>query len=128
MFQPAPGRLPYDLDKIIRNTPPVSGVFALYSRAECVGVGASDDICASLLQTYYEYDPCLDGKQLTHITFDLVPPELRGDRMTDRVRELGPLYMMGTNLPDSEHRRRAQENERRAWILVADAQNQAARC
>jgi hypothetical protein len=31
MFQPAPGRLPYDLDKIIRNTPPVSGVFALYS-------------------------------------------------------------------------------------------------
>jgi hypothetical protein len=126
MSQPAPGRLPYELDTIIQCTPPASGVYALFCRAECVGIGASDDICASLLESYYTYDPRLDGKQLTHFTFDLVPPEYRVDRMTERIRELGAVCTLGTGFPDFDHRRLAQGEERQTGRRVADAPTQAA--
>jgi hypothetical protein len=47
MSQPASDRLPYELDTIIRCTPPASGVYTLFASTECVGVGASNDVCAS---------------------------------------------------------------------------------
>jgi hypothetical protein len=104
MSQTATGRLPYELGTIIRSTPPVSGVYVLFTHAECVAVGASDDICASLLETYYGYDPRLYGKEFTHFAFDLVSPELRVGRMTDRIRELRPLYILGSGSPKSDQR------------------------
>ena len=118
MSQQAPGQLSYELDTIIRCTPPVSGVYALFSGDECVGVGASDDICASLLETYYGYDPHLDGKLFTHFTFDLVPPEQRMVRMTDRIRELRPLHTLGTGSPEFNQRQFAEGAARQTAMLV----------
>ena len=126
MSRPAQERLPYELDTIIRCTPPVSGVYALFSGDECVGVGASDDICGSLLETYNGYDPNPDGKLFTHFTFDLVPPELRAARMTDRIRELGPLHTIGTGSREFDQRRLAQGKRRRAEMLAAVAPTQVA--
>ena len=88
MSHHTPGKFTYDLHTIIRNAPPMSGVYAIFSHSECLYVGASDDVCASLLEIYYEDHPCLNDKYLAHFTFDLVPPEVRGPRQTDRIREL----------------------------------------
>jgi hypothetical protein len=126
MCQPASGRLPYELDTITRCAPPASGVYALFCRAECVGVGASDDICASLLKTYYEYDPRLDGKQFTHFTFDLVPPEHRVARMSDRIRELGALCTLDTGFPAFDQQSQARGDERQPGRLVTDTPAQMA--
>jgi len=47
-------RFNYELYSITRNAPPLSGVDVIYSRAECIYVGESDDVCASLLEHYFE--------------------------------------------------------------------------
>lgn len=91
MSHQAPGRLPYDLHTITQNAPPLSGVYAIFSPSECLYVGASDDICASLLEIYYEDQPWLNDEYLAHFSFDLVSPDGRGARQTDRIRELQPV-------------------------------------
>jgi hypothetical protein len=90
MVQQAAGKFAYILDTITQNAPVMSGVYTLYSRGVCLYVGESDDICASLLQHYYEDNPSLNDKEITHFTFDLVPPEARRGLLLDRTRQLGP--------------------------------------
>jgi hypothetical protein len=90
MSQQAPGGFTYNLDTITQKVPPESGVYALFSRTTCVYVGESDDVCAGLLEAYYEDNPCLNDKEITHFGFDLVPPEARVARQVDRIREFRP--------------------------------------
>ena len=90
----------YDLDSITQNAPPVSGVFMIYSWDACVFVGESDDICASLLEIYYEANPCLAKKHLTHFSFELAPPEARGTLQCECIGELGPACNLGQGLPE----------------------------
>jgi hypothetical protein len=82
--------LTYNLDTITRNAPPMSGVYTLFSRGKCVYVGEGDDVCAGLLEAYYEDNPCLNDKDVTHFAFDLVPPEARVTQQINRIRELRP--------------------------------------
>ena len=86
----ASGRFNYELHSITRNAPPQSGVYAIFSRAECIYVGESNDICASLLEHYFEADPGLDEKELTHFTFELASSEIRVERQDDYIRQLAP--------------------------------------
>jgi hypothetical protein len=90
MVQPSTGKLVYTLDTITRNAPVISGVYALHSREACLYVGESDDICASLLEHYYVYTPCLNDKEITHFTFDLASSEVRRALLIDRIRQLSP--------------------------------------
>jgi hypothetical protein len=82
-------KITYDLNSITRKVPPSPGVYSVYSRNECVYVAESDDVCASLLELYFEDNPSLNEKELTHFTFDLVASELRGARQNDRNRNFG---------------------------------------
>ena len=68
----------------------MSGVYTLFAFGVCVYVGESDDICATLLEHYYEYDPWLNDKEITHFTFELAPPEVRRALLTDRIQQLRP--------------------------------------
>ncbi len=90
----------YQLETITRNAPTISGIFMIYSRSRCVYVGESDDVCASLLEIYYEDNPCLNDKHLTHFSLDLVPPEARVARETERIREFGPICNLRRGSPD----------------------------
>jgi hypothetical protein len=103
MIQQATEKFSYTLDTITRKAPVVSGVYTLFSRGECLYVGESDDICASLLQQYYEYNPCLNDKEITHFTFDLVPPNVRGAMLMDRIRQLGPTCTPRAGSPRCPH-------------------------
>ena len=100
MSQQAPGRLPYDLHTITQNAPPQSGIYAIFSPSECLYIGASDDICASLLEIYYEDQPHLHDKHLSHFSFDLVSSGDRGARQTDRIRELRPVCNLRMGSPE----------------------------
>ncbi|HYL82378.1 MAG TPA: hypothetical protein VEU07_16290 [Candidatus Acidoferrum sp.] len=90
MVQQTTGRFAYVLDTITRKAPVMSGVYTLFSHEACLHVGESDDICASLLEHYYEYDPWLSDKEITHFSFDLAPPQMRGALLIDRIQQLGP--------------------------------------
>ena len=94
--QPMPGRYFYTLDTITRNAPPMSGVYILFSRGTCVYVGESDDVCAGLLEAYYEDNPCLNDKEITHFTFDLAPRDARRARQVERIREFRPACNLRT--------------------------------
>jgi hypothetical protein len=108
MSQHTPGTFTYDLHTIIQKAPPMSGVYAIFSRGECLYVGASVDICASLLEIYYENQPCLNDNHLTHFSFDLDPPEVRGARLTDRIRELRPVCNLRAGSPECRRCRLSQ--------------------
>lgn len=95
-----PSKLTYDLDSITRNVPSVSGVFVIYSWDACVFVGESDDVCASLLEIYYEANPCLARNKLTHFTFELGPPDSRAGRQFECIQELGPACNLGQKSPE----------------------------
>ena len=90
MVQLATGKFAYTLNTITRNAPVTSGVYTLFSRGVCLYVGESDDICASLLGHYYEDNPCLNDKEITHFTFELASPEARRALLNDRILQLGP--------------------------------------
>ena len=92
-------RFPYTLDTITRNAPPASGTYAIFSRAECVYVGSSDDLCADLLAMYYEDRPCLNEREFTHFIFDLAPQELREGQRNYCIRELRPVCNLRTASP-----------------------------
>ncbi|HSC70381.1 MAG TPA: hypothetical protein VLH58_03460 [Candidatus Methylomirabilis sp.] len=74
MLQRAPGKFAHTLDTITQSAPVFSGVYMLFSRGVCVYVGASDDMCGSRLEHYYEDNPCLNEKDGTHFAFEVVPP------------------------------------------------------
>lgn len=96
MAQYAADRFPYTLDTITQSAPPMSGTYAIFSRAECMYVGDSDDVCADLLAMYYEDRPCLNEREFTHFLFNLAPPELREAHRIDRIREFAPLCNLRT--------------------------------
>jgi hypothetical protein len=77
----------YDLRTITRNVPPSPGVYSVFSGGECVYAGTADDICAGLLELYFESNPRLDEKEFTHFSFDLIAPDSRGKRSKDGIRE-----------------------------------------
>ena len=91
MAQQASDRLLYTLDTITQKVPPTSGTYEVFSRAECMYVGESDDVCAELLAMYYEDRPCLNERDFTHFLFTVAPPDLREAHRIDRIRELAPL-------------------------------------
>jgi hypothetical protein len=111
MSQRMPGGFPYDHHSIIRNAPPVSGVYVIYSPSECVYVGESDDICASLLEIYYEGNPCLNDKYLTHFSFDLVAPQARVARQADRIQEFRPACNLQTGASNGGQCRTSERTE-----------------
>jgi hypothetical protein len=78
----------YDLKTITRNAPASPGVYSIFAGAECVYVETSSDVCAGLLEIYFDDNPRLNEKVLTHFTFDLAAPGLRAVRQNDRIREL----------------------------------------
>ena len=104
MTPQASDKLVYDLNTITKNAPPSSGVYSIFSRAECVYVGTSDDVCAGLLEIYFQSNPGLDEKELTHFTFDLVAPEMRAARQRDRNRELAPVCNLEMEFSSSSRR------------------------
>jgi hypothetical protein len=108
MIQQATEKFSYTLGTITRNAPVVSGVYTLFGRGECLYVGESDDICASLLEHYYNYNPCLNDKEITHFTFDLVPSNVRGALLIDRIRQLDPNCTPRAGSPRCPHCRSAQ--------------------
>src|SRR5574341_2290463 len=112
MLQHAPGKFAYDLHTITRNAPPTSGVYAIFSPSECIYVGASDDVCASLLEIYYEDQPCLNDRHLTQFSIDLVPAEAREARKTERIRQLRPVCNLHMGSPECNHCRLAVENRK----------------
>jgi hypothetical protein len=98
----------YELPSIIQNAPTQSGIFAIFSWEQCLFVGESEDICASLLEIFYEANPCLTRKHLTHFIFELAPPESRVVRLKERIRELEPACNLGMGSPDCKYCRLAQ--------------------
>ena len=103
MSPQVPGAFKYDLQSITKNAPPVSGVYTLFSPSECLYVGESDDICASLLETFFGENPSLNGHYPTQFTYDLVSPTSRVARQADRIRELGPVCNLGAGSKESGH-------------------------
>ena len=108
MSPQVPGAFKYDLQSITKNAPPVSGVYTLFSPSECLYVGESDDICASLLETFFGENPSLNGHYPTQFTFELVSPNSRVARQADRIRELGPVCNLGVRSPQLGHIRGPQ--------------------
>jgi hypothetical protein len=70
-------KLTYDLNSITRKVPPRPGIYSIFSRNECVYIAESDDVCAGLLELYFEDNPSLNEKELTHFTFELVSTSSR---------------------------------------------------
>jgi hypothetical protein len=98
----------YDLKTITKKAPPSPGVYSIFAGAECVYVGTSNDICAGLLEVYFESNPSIDEKDLTHFSFDLVAPDLREAWQSDQLRELEPVSTLGVESPNSGQRRYAR--------------------
>jgi hypothetical protein len=121
MGQQAPGMLPYDLDTITRNAPPVSGVYAIFSPSECVYVGESEDICASLLEFFFEENPCLSDKFVSHFTFEIVSPDSRLARQAECIRGSGPVCNLRTKSAACGPCRLAKEKGPRARMPVLGA-------
>ncbi len=119
MIQQATGKLSYTLETITVNAPVVSGVYTLFSRGECLYVGESDDICASLLLHYYEDNPCLNDKEITHFTFDLVPSNARKALLIDRIRQLGPTCTPRAGSPRCPHCHSGQRPALRMPLAMA---------
>jgi hypothetical protein len=109
MAQQATGKFAYILDTITRSAPVTSGVYTLFSRGACLYVGESDDICASLLEHYYVYNPCLNDKEITHFTFDLASPEVRRPLLIDRIQQLRPTGNQRTESSRNPHCLPAQD-------------------
>ena len=78
----------YDIRTITRNVPPGPGAYSVFSRGECVYAGTADDVCARLLELYFESNPRLDATELTHFSFVLGAPDSRGTRPKASIREL----------------------------------------
>ena len=121
MSQRAPRGFPYDLDSITRNAPPTSGVYAIYSYETCVYVGEGDDICSGLLEIFFEANPCLAERHLTHFTCEVAPPDARVGRSRDQIRALGPLCNLGTASPQCRDCRLAQGSDGGGLMRVPNA-------
>ncbi|HSB69994.1 MAG TPA: hypothetical protein VLT62_11730 [Candidatus Methylomirabilis sp.] len=106
-----PGAFKYDLQSITKNAPPASGVYTLFSPSKCLYVGESGDICASLLETFFEDNPSLNDQHPTHFIFELIPPESRVARQADRIRELGPVCNARVGSPEGGHVRGPQGHD-----------------
>lgn len=123
MLQRAPGKFAHTLDTITQSAPVFSGVYMLFSRGVCVYVGASDDMCGSRLEHYYEDNPCLNEKDLTHFAFEVVPPAARSGRQDDCVRDLGPVCHHRVGTPGCDHCRLAQASEPKASMALSGARS-----
>ena len=121
MAHEAPGRFPYDLDTITRHAPPKSGVYAIYSREQCLFVGEADDICSGLLEIFFDANPCLAEKHLTHFTCEVAPPDARVDRSRDQIHALGPMCNLGTASPQCRDCRLAQGRDGGGLVRVPNA-------
>ena len=95
MARPHPSAFTYELQSTIRNAPPHSGIFAIFSWETCVFVGEAANICASLLALYDAVNSCWTRAFLTHFTIELVASESRVERQEERIRELGPVCNLG---------------------------------
>ena len=117
----AANKFTYDLETITRNVPPSSGVYSVFSRSECVYVGESDDVCAGLLQMFFEDNLCLNAKHLIHFTFELVAPELRAALQSHRIQQLGPVCNLGLGSVDRGQPRIAQKMGEGSRLAVLGA-------
>ena len=78
----------YDIRTITQNVPPSPGAYSVFSGGECVYAGTAEDVCAGLLELYFESNPRLDSKEFTHFSFDLGAPDSRRARPKVSFREL----------------------------------------
>ncbi|HSB82388.1 MAG TPA: hypothetical protein VLM91_26735 [Candidatus Methylomirabilis sp.] len=115
-----PGTFKYDLQSITQHASPASGVYALFSPSECVYVGESDDVCASLLETFFEDNPSLNDQYITHFTIELVSPESRVARQAIRIRELRPVGNGRLGSPECGHIRGPQGQSGREAVRLAE--------
>ena len=95
MAPPHPRAFTYELQSIIRNAPPHSGIFAIFAWETCVFVGEAADVCASLLALHDAVNACWTRAFLTHFTIELVASESRVERQEERIREFGPVCNLG---------------------------------
>lgn len=109
----------YELDTVTRNAPTISGIFMIYSRNRCVYVGESDDICGSLLEIYFDANPCLAEQELTHFTFEPASPESRVHRQAECIREFGPACNLRAGFPDCGDCRLARGAEPHELVRVS---------
>jgi hypothetical protein len=90
-----PRAFTYELQSIIRNAPPHSGIFAIFAWETCVFVGEAADMCANLLALYDAANSFWTHAFFTHFTIELVASESRVKRQKERIRELGPVCNLG---------------------------------
>jgi hypothetical protein len=109
----------YELDSITRNAPTNSGVFMIHSRNKCVYVGESDDISGTLLEIYFDANPCLAEQDLTHFSFELAAPDARAQRQAESIRAFGPTCNLGARVPDCKQCRLAQTGGSQGQVGVS---------
>ena len=118
MATPHPSAFTYELQSTIRNAPPHSGIFAIFSWETCVFVGGAADICASLLALYDAVNSCWTRAFLTHFTIELVAAESRVERQEERIRELRPVCNLGVGSADCGDCRLASGSGAARWSRV----------
>lgn len=110
MAPPGTRAFNYELQSIILNAPPDSGIFAIFAWDACVFVGEAADICASLLAIYSAADSFSPRVDPTHFSVELVSPASRAQRQEERIRELDPVCNLKVGSPDCRDGRLAHGN------------------
>lgn len=70
--------------------PNSSGIYIIYTSAQWVYVGESDDLQESLFRHLNEPSPCLDSFGPLSFSFELIPADARHARHLALVAELAP--------------------------------------
>jgi excinuclease UvrABC nuclease subunit len=82
---------PYNYASIAANTPPQSGVYALFKSGVWIYVGESGDIRARLLQHLNGDNPCITQNAPTGFQFELVAANQRVARQDQLIAALKPV-------------------------------------
>jgi len=82
---------PWDIASIVQNAPRQSGVYAILGEQDCVYVGASSDIQASLLAHIKGDNSCITRNSPIGFQFSLVPSSLRVFQQNQLIIALWPI-------------------------------------
>jgi hypothetical protein len=83
---------PYDDATVREHVPPTSGVYSLFSRQECVYVGASKELQAELLGLLKSNpSACVNQHPPDEFLFEVVLGDERNTRRDELIAELNPV-------------------------------------
>jgi hypothetical protein len=82
---------PWAIASIVQNAPRQSGVYAILGEQDCVYVGASGDIQASLLAHIKGDNSCITRNSPIGFQFSLVPSSLRVFQLNQLIIALWPI-------------------------------------